>query len=292
VRRNLLWKKAPGVVEFDLRNAIVEVDTVDISGNEKDVLMHDRLNLQPGKRYVMSFYALALFDGYKGSGDPMRIELLSSEGVPLQSFDFDPASSLRHVFTFEPEGDPGALNLVVVKNMRILLLNVVVAEEGAVLDFDTHDKRAPWVNAGQSALIWPNGVQSDRIPDWAGVVKRHTDRPGDRDWSLSNFDLTVDAGQRMRVCFAHKLSPRNPLIGRDTKGAVRVRDTDGDLVSLLFVPGDTWQTACTEVFGVVKDHNILDFGVQTTNPRAQGAYLVDNVAIRKAIWRIYLPIAM
>ncbi len=282
LRRNALWTKDldPGVT-FDTSDAATGIATVDTRGLDEmaylPVLSHERLNLPPNRYYDVS--VTTYFDG-SVFPYPLRVCL---EGTVLDCKDFDPIIDTWYTNVARLWASPGAdLRIFVQGDALVYVTAVSLIEHGAVMGFDSHDKRFMWRNhnTGARARIWPNGIDSDTEPDWAGVVYREPSQPLDDDWSLRNRQLAIRGGEQYQVCFKYRTSDRDPLYA--AWGTVRMLNEFGEIPdSKTFVDvSTTWGSGCTSWFAVPTDDNNLQFGVYAFIPGSSGAWLVDDVEIR------------
>jgi hypothetical protein len=277
LRRNALWTEYVDVT-FDASDPIAGTATLDSRGLGVSVhlpaLAHDRLNL-PGRR----LYDVALTTSVTQQGaSPVLMVCL---GQDCETLDPPLATWERHVLRLWAY--PGArLGIAIHGESLVHVADVSVVEHGAVMDFDSHDRRFSWRNGstGERARIWPNGIDSATEPDWAGVAYRQPAQPLDDDWALTNRQLAINGGEPYRVCFSYRTSDRDPLDA--AWGVVRMVDGSGEIAgSRFFVnPTTAWGSACTAWFDVPTDANDLQFGVYAFVSSSSGSYLVDDVEVQ------------
>jgi hypothetical protein len=284
-RRNSLWTiHAPAVVTFDTADpatGTATLSTLNQSGSGYlPVLSHERFNLQANQFYRISFTMLLTLT--QATNNPIRVCL---EGTETQCADSNPSvgSWLTHVSRLW--ASPGAkLRFYLQPGTQLALAGVSLISDTAQMNFDSHDKRFMWRNhnTGSRGRVWPNGVNSATVSDWAGTVYRDNAQPLSDDWSLRNRQLAIGGGATYRVCFQHKSSTRNPLTG-NIQGTTRLLNEFGLVAgsTLLFAPGTNWQQTCTGWFYVPTDDNNLQFGIQAGDSNASGTYLVDSVQIER-----------
>lgn len=294
VRRNALWTRDGGSgVAIDTGDPIMGMAELNTLGNPTPdclpMLSHRLLNLASGRFYNVSFL-LAVTQAQHAS--PIRVALEGGGDTNFEDFDV-PALPFQTCVT-RLWAPPGAVLRFHLKgNTLAYVTAVTVVEDPApLMDFDMHDKRYMWINrnVSQRGLVWPNGTMASREIDWAGVVLRDPNRPLNDDWSLGNDDLAIDGGYEYRISFQHILAERDPL-SAGSQGVMRVVDQSGPVAgsSITFTPSSDWSGASTGWFGVTGDDNDLQFGVIAMEPRATGAYLVDDITIeRKASTTIYV----
>ncbi len=296
MRRNALWTKNLSSVTFDASHPVsgfANLSTVgEVGTNYVLVLSHDRLNLgtSPGTRtYSIKFTA---YCSQKSQSDPLRI-CLEGPNTVCETFDPPLNSSMTYVVhipaTYSAQGTK--LQFYLKPGTQLKLDSLSVVEDGAVMDFDMHDKRIAWRNRNSigRGLIWPNGRNSENVPDWAGVVQRTPTRPLNDDWPLRNLNIPFGRGYEYRICFEYKKADRIPLTS-GSSGVVRVENQFGEISGsrLVFAPSTSWQTGCTSWFLVTSNSSSLDFGVIAANGSASGAYLVDNVVLERRPTTFYV----
>ena len=291
-RRNALWSPwptppCPGcdpAVSFDTSDPVTGLALLNMVGGGFPgywpTLLHRRLNLQADR-----FYRISLMANLSQASQRNSLQVCLRGTGDDDCFLVDPpvGSWSMHVARLWAPAD-AELEFSLRDGTRLSLAAVSVIEDGAVMDFDTHDKRYPWrdENTGGRGLIWPNGVTSNVQADWAGVVRRDPSRPGGEDWSLRNRQLVLNAGDEYRVCFSYRNSEREPLPPNTTTAALRIMDAGGmvPLSGVLFLPRfASWTRTCSFWFRPSTDDNNLQFGFITTD--TTGAYLVDDLAIER-----------
>jgi len=294
VRRNALWDYwtaplcpgCPSPVTFDTSDPVTGVIQVNTVGSSAPgylpILSHDRLNLRPDRFYRISFMANV---SEVTQQVPVRVCLRSIGPDDCVTLDMPTGIWTMRVARLWA-GPAASLEFSVKSGTRVSLVAVSVVEDGAEMDFDTHDKRYTWrnQNTGGRGLIWPNG-EVEGVMDvltWAGVVRRDPLRPGTDDYPLRNRQMAVQGGYDYRTCFSHRKAERDPLTG-SISGIVRTNNESGSIPgsATLFAPGDSWTTECTDWFSVPSDDNNLQFGVFTADANAAGAYLVDRVLVER-----------
>jgi hypothetical protein len=281
LRRNALWDSPfLDAATFDTADAATGIATLDsravVQPGYTAMLSHERLDLPESRFYDVS---LTTWVDEAVHANPLRLCL---EGTSSDCVDFDPPSSAWHTSVARLwASESAALRISLREGTLLQLVAVSVIEHGAIMDFDSHDRRFQWRNhnTGARGLVWPNGVDSATEADWAGVVHRDPNRPLDDDWPLRNRQLAIDGGERYRVCFSYEKAIREPLTF--SFGAVRMLNELGVIPgSTFFVdPSDDWRRACTSWFHVPTDDNNLQFGVHAFTTQADGAWLVDDVEV-------------
>src|SRR5262245_3887933 len=129
-------------------------------------------------------------------------------------------------------------------DISIAWLNII--EDGALMDFDTHDKRYHWRNDnnGLRAFVLPNG-RGDRV-DWAGYVGRDPAQRG-TGWPMRNRQLALVRNRSYRICFYVK-RVGNMQPSTVAWGTARLKSTSQSgldkLAGIDFKPTDNWQEYC------------------------------------------------
>ncbi len=265
-RRNQLWSRSPNT-EIHIRevDGFARTDTRSVgSGGWYSALLHPRLNLKQGARYLVRYTA--------------RASMSSGVGVCISGRCSDHALNAGETRVFVDEFPAGGPNLSLLIRGRSVtdFYDVVVAEVGAMVDFETHDQRLLWhrLDAGSSgdkAFVWPNGINSASGVDWAGIV-RHSASSSPVRYSLATHQLPIPRGD-IRVCFSHR------RLGFATldRGIARLRNVVWSQVTFSPRP-DRWTRTCTPWVRVSTADHLLEFGVANT---AAYTYAVDRVQVER-----------
>lgn len=283
-RRNVLWTRHPSVTAvLDASHHTTghaSLSTVGLGGSDHiPVLSHGKLNLPPDRFYRVSYMTYVT---QQSATPPIRVCLVGTE---THCADANPGlggwpSTVSRIWA-----SPGAvLRFELLPGTELYLTNVSLVEDGAVMDFDSHDRRYAWRNQNTEGRgrIRPNGTNSGTEADWAGVVYRDPSEPSDDDWTLINRQPAIDGGAKYRICFDHRNSTHAPLTG-NIQGRVRLRNEFGEIAgtNILFSPSGAWQQTCIPWVYVPTDDNELHFGVRTFASGTSGAYLVDNIHFQR-----------
>ncbi len=280
-RQNQLWTLYPG---GSINRAAEWAALIRHSGAHSQwqtMLGHDDLDLRSGVDYRLT--ATLTKHGQDSAWPPyMRFCLQSGSLQNCSTFYTTATDAWQRISARIPSPGPNPqlqVQMWGLGHMRLLGLNVI--EDGAVIDFDSHDKRKLWKRAGtgQRSLIRPDGTGSGI--DWAGVAARDPSEPYYDDWGLRSFQLALVGNETTRVCFEARRDPSAPL-PFGYYGRVRVMNGGGtgvgtQLVHLYFSPSDNWQRFCTGYFTPPDGHNNLYFGIYANTSQSVGGIVIDDI---------------
>ncbi len=225
--------------------------------NSQQMLKHEGFKFEPNRRYRMSVQLSQV--GELGAGNLSTNIFLT--GRSIQNAGSIPAVSaslpqfaapLRHTLGFWTNGTglPG-LRLTGQGALAANLQTMVIMRDGAVLNFDTVDKRQGWKNQNTNAraLFVPDGISSavNAAPDFALAIRRDPARVLGSDWPAYYDYLPLTPGDRYQLCFSVKSSAAVNLSGR-----VEVMSHNNTLLSAQTFPvSGVWTERCLNPFTMV-----------------------------------------
>jgi hypothetical protein len=148
-----------------------------------------------------------------------------------------------------------------------------VVQDGAVMNFDTFDKRDNWIHGEADgdprATIVPDG-RTTGTPNWAARIVYDAQTPGS--FPVGNRQLALQAGTNYSICFASKQGEASSVAGQ-----VELQSGGSVVSSLAFSAGFDWQTTCVVTGTLPSDDNELRFGFNQPHDGV-GSYLVDDIS--------------
>jgi hypothetical protein len=172
------------------------------------------------------------------------------------------------------------LSFIVDGSLDATITSLSVVRDGAVMDFDTADKRFSWRNDndGSRAIITPDGEGPSGAINWAAMARPTPSRAAGTDWPLRNRQLALVGGTLYKVC----LDVRQPATSLSTDVALRVArilSAGSEVVRVTFRPRPEWTQVCSEPFVPPTGDNNLQIGFD--GPTASQPFFVDAIAIQR-----------
>ena len=276
-RRNALWY-TDGSVGFDTgsRTAHVYVPT---TASRRQVMVHEGLPLEASTNYRVSVMiatnaassGASLHLAFMQTGvEEAGVDVPTAAGAGWQLVTFDVATKSAH-----PQ-----LSLLVNGTLDASLSALSVVKDGAVMDFDSGDKRFSWRNdnTGGRALILPAANSPAPTPNWAAYAIPTPGRAAGTDWPLRNRQLALVKGDWYTLCAdvrANTITPGSDSANR----VVRVLSAGAEVSRISFRPSTTWSTVCSAPFGVPSGDNNVQLGFD--GPSATVGFYADNVRIAR-----------
>lgn len=238
------------------------------------VMRHAKLNLKPNTTYTITL-GLRVYATSSASGLAVMFQKSALQDVSYLPTVADATLRTRTVRLRTGAESP---DLVIWAGAGLYadLSDVLVVEDGAVMNFDSDAKRVTWRNeeSGKHALIVPDTDDSTSV-NWAAAVTRGFTTPVTSSWTVSNRQLPFKSGLPYELCFDIK--------GRGTFspalvnwGEVQILNGATQISRRSFTPTVSWQTICVGAFTATADEGVVRFGA-----RVEGAsFLVDNVMVR------------
>lgn len=154
----------------------------------------------------------------------------------------------------------------------VFFASMSVVREGAIMDFDTYDKRDNWRddNTGGRAVIVPDG-QTTGTPNWAARVIYNSGFSYGG-WPVRNRQLALHGGTSYSICFYHKQDGASSV-----GGWFELASGGTSVVSGAFTAGSSWSQRCFTSPTLPSDDNTLHFQFLNNSPGTP--YLIDNVSI-------------
>jgi hypothetical protein len=283
-RRRALWETPEG---FNVVDGGAHV--IALPGSPYVVMRHRGLNLEPNTTYRISLRVRTISSNHPQSLELQLVREVAGNLIVDASESVATLPGAGWITTAVRMRSEGPETQLVVACPQPLLNafvdSLTIVEEGAVMDFDSHDKRAGWRdgNTGARGRLVPDG-RTTGTPNWAGFVYRDYNRPGHDDWSLSNARLALAPGAALpyRICFDTKQNMPSPA-GPTEWGVMRVLNDGSEVVRKEFAPVTGWQTVCTDSFRVGSGEGVVMFGnLAEPWPHLVSSYLVDNVRVEYA----------
>lgn len=280
-RRNALWglgNPSQVIVRFQPSDLYVNLD---IRAGGLWALRHDRLNLKANTDYRVS---VMVHTNATGHSHALSFRL-SSGGAVTDSHDIptNPGTGWEmNTFHLRTGGSNSNNTLLIVSNAAVnaSLAAVSLIEEGSLMDFDTHDKRANWRNDSNGArtFILPDGRGASDSPDWAAVVGPTAGVIANGSWPARNRQLAFVQGESYQICFQHR-QYRGAVPQRDW-GIMQLKSGSTVIAEERFRPlYGAWTRHCTNFFAVPSGDNNLRFGLMNVFGRVIPSYLVDDIEI-------------
>jgi hypothetical protein len=272
-RRNALWY-TDGSVSFDTNNRLAHV-AVPTTATRRQVMVHTGLPLEASTSYRVSIMVAtssassgaALHLAFMQSGlEEAGVDVPTAAGAGWQLYSFDLQTVSAH-----PQ-----LALLVNGTLDASLTALSVIKDGAVMDFDSGDKRFSWRNdnTGGRGLILPDGNSTATTPNWAGYAVPTAGRAANTDWPLRNRQTGLVANDWYQLCAdvrANTITPSSDVANR----VIRVLSAGYEVVRASFRPSTTWSTVCSAPFRVTSGDNNVQVGFD--GPSAVVGYFVDNL---------------
>ena len=277
-RRNALWY-TDGSVGFDTNSRLAHI-AVPTSSSRRQVLVHEGLPLEASTHYRIS---VMIATNAASSGASLHLALMQT-GVEEAGVDVPTAAGAGwQLLTFDvaTQSAHPQLALLVNGTLDANLSALSVIKEGAVMDFDSADKRFSWRNdnTGGRGLILPDGNTSGATPNWAAYVVPTPGRAANTDWPLRNRQLALVAGEWYQLCA--DVRAQAPTPASDTANRVlRVLSGGGEVARVSFGPASTWTTVCTAAFSPSSSDNNVQLGFD--GPSATVGYFADNLRITRS----------
>lgn len=279
-RRNALWQvsNSGGVaVRFQPSNQDVNLD---IRSGGLLALVHNKLNLKPSTDYRVS---VMVHTNSTSHPHALSFRLLSVGLVDVHDIPTNPGTGWEmNTFHLRTGSNSSALYIVSKGAVNASLANLSLIEEGALMDFDTHDKRVNWRNDsnGQRAFILPDGRKTTADgPDWAAQVGPTPGVTAAGSWPLRNRQLAFVAGGVYQICFHHR-HYRSAVSATYDWASMRLTSGNKVIANQMFRPqADRWTRTCTGFFTVESGDNNLQFGLSEGVPQGVRSYLVDDIEI-------------
>jgi len=274
-RRNALWH-TDGSVTFDTSAGTAHVAAQTWALGRR-VMVHDGLPLEAATTYRVS---VIISTSAASSGASLHLALLHA-GVEDAGADVPTAVGTGfQLVTFElaTQGAHPEVAFVVNGTLEADLVAFSVIKDGAVMSFDTADKRFSWRNdnTGGRGLILPDGNTTATTPNWAGYAVPTPGRAANTDWPLRNRELALVAGRWYTMCADVKSADELPITD-SARRVLRVLSAGTEVVRVSFRPSLTWSRVCTGSFRPTTSDNNLQVGFD--GPAAQVGFFVDNVSI-------------
>lgn len=280
-RRNALWQVNNfGVaVRFQPSNQDVNLD---IRSGGLWTLLHRKLNLKPNTDYRVS---VMVHTNSTSHPHALSFRLLSG-ALQVDSHDIptNPGTGWEmNTFHLRTGSNSSTLSIVSNDAVNTSLANLSLIEEGALMDFDTHDKRVNWRNDsnGARAFILPDGRSTADGPDWAAVVGPTRGVVAAGSWPLRNRQLAFVEEEVYQVCFRHKQYQDLGGVANTSDWAImRLKSGNKVIAEEIFWPHTGgWTRTCTDFFKVESGDNNLQFGLWEGVPQGTRSYLVDDIEI-------------
>jgi hypothetical protein len=172
------------------------------------------------------------------------------------------------------------LALLVNGTLDANLTALSVIKDGAVMDFDSGDKRFSWRNdnTGGRGLILPDGNTTAATPNWAGYAIPTTGRAANTDWPLRNREFGLVGGDWYQLCADVRAQTITPA-GDTANRVIRVLSAGSEVTRVSARPSTSWSTVCTPAFGTPSSDNNVQVGFD--DPSARVGFYVDNVRITR-----------
>lgn len=265
LRRNALWTAAPTTTltpnNDDPRNYSMRV--VNGFTGVTDVLTHTRLNLTPGT-YRMTFRyrtnsatsSGALYAGIREASGSYNVHIFPTVASPSYSL----------VTRTVTVAGAGASLVIRANNLfDIDFKEFSLVRQGAVMNFDTFDRRDLWRNPAQGlrAAVVPDG-RTTGTPNWAAYVSYNAAQPSSD--TVASEHLAFSVGVNYQVCFWHRAAT-----GSSAQGRVTVTGTTA------FTSSASWAQTCFNTGASSAEARTLSFGVASSSNTTP--YLVDDITV-------------
>jgi hypothetical protein len=277
-RRNALWSIDNQYTSFDTGNQIANLNvTIPSIMGGWTVLANRHLPLDNNTKYRITFM---LYTASASSTNGLRVVL--RQGTVEQNVQNIPTNAgagwTMHTFAFTTRSANPELAFIIQGTFSGAVTAVSVIKDGAVMDFDSADKRYNWRNDNNGARgsVLPDGETAGSTPNWAGAVNPDPTRARGTDWPLRNRQLAIVPGVVYKVCFDVKQKD-SPLVNVDNR-AMRILSAGAEVVRASFRPTASWTQVCTGEFRAPTEDNNMQLGFE--GPSAS-SYYIDNIRIQR-----------
>ncbi|MGZ3427674.1 MAG: hypothetical protein ACXVCV_13545 [Polyangia bacterium] len=276
-RRNALWY-TDGSVGFDTYDRWAHI-AVPTTATRRQVMVHTGLPLEASTSYRVS---VMIATAAASSGASLHLAFMQS-GLEEAGVDVPTAAGAGWqlvTFDLKTVSAHPQLALLVNGTLDANLTALSVVKDGAVMDFDSGDKRFSWRNdnTGGRGLILPDGNSTATTPNWAGYAVPTPGRAAGTDWPLRNRQLALVNGDWYELCAdvrSNTITPGSDVANR----VVRVLSAGVEVSRTSFRPSTSWTTVCSTPFKATSGDNNVQIGFD--GPSATVGFYVDNLRLTR-----------